>query len=289
MIQLHHLICPSTDGSKPLISQPAEAFTMGEKYTAQLRDWNLAYERFMNEKSHSFTSKQIRGAALLKIHHTTAYVMAACSPAIDDYRCMAEALNCPTTFLRFTNEFKTIINLSRSLITTAEQDARNGIAPLTFSTDLGLIGPLYYVGVKCRIPEIRNEALALLKRCPRKEGMWDSEAAVRLTREFWDLEALHNSLQQGPPGEVSLHIPIHEVVDLVFHDGGRWEWQWRTEGSLSPRNHGVNAVGRLGPSKISNWVNELEDQSLFQDTFVLSKYGTPSIASSSSPASSNMS
>jgi len=197
----------STDGSKPRISQPPEAFTMFEKYSAQLRDWNLAYEKFMNAKSHSFTSKQIRGAALLKIHHTTAYVMAACNPPVDDCRALAEALNCPTTFTKFTKEFQTIINLSRSLITTAEQDARNGIAPLTFSTDLGLIGPLYYVAGKCRIQSIRNEAVELLGRCPRKEGMWDSVTASNLVQELWVVEAQHDAFQQGAPDEISLRIP----------------------------------------------------------------------------------
>ncbi|TVY19380.1 putative transcriptional regulatory protein, partial [Lachnellula arida] len=186
-----------TDGRKPFISQPPEAFTMYEKYSAQLRDWNLAYENFMNAHSHSFNSKQIRGAALLKIHHTTAYVMAACNPSIDDCRSMGEALNCPTTFTKFTKEFMTVINLSRSLITTAEQDARNGITPLTFSTDLGLIGPLYYVAGKCRIPHIREEAVELLGRCPRKEGMWDSVATTNLVRELWEVEERHNALQNA--------------------------------------------------------------------------------------------
>jgi len=261
---------------------------MFEKYSAQLRDWNFAYEKFMNAKSQSFTSKQIRGAALLKIHHTTAYIMAGCNPPPDDYRAMAEALNCPVTFKRFTNEFQTIINLSRSLITTAEQDARNGKAPLTFSTDLGLIGPLYYTGVKCRVPHIREAALELLKRCPRKEGMWDSVVAVNLTRAFWDLQARHNAIQQGDADEPSLAIPLHEVVNLVFYDGGQWEWKWKDlsvgtspSGSLG----GQNRAGGLATSPLgATWCDVLEDQSLFQNTFMLSRYGDPS--STTSPASS---
>ncbi|TVY46579.1 Transcriptional regulatory protein [Lachnellula occidentalis] len=280
-----------TDGRKPMISQPAEAFNMFEKYSAQLRDWNLAYEKFMNSHSHSFSSKQIRGAALLKIHHMTAYIMAACTPSIDDFRCMGEAINCPTTFTKFTNEFITIINLCRSLITTAEQDARNGITPLTFSTDLGLIGPLYYVAGKCRIPQIREEAVELLGRCPRREGMWDSVAASNLVQELWQVEAQHNALQNGAPNEVSLHVPLHEVLDLVFYDGGKWEWQWKWQDTapLSPTRgdfYGVNRVGRLGVEKTQhvNWVHRLEDQSPFQGTsFMLNDYG---LSSSASPASS---
>jgi hypothetical protein len=275
-----------------MVAQPAETFVMFEKYSAQLRDWNLAYEKFMNAKSHSFTSKQIRGAALLKIHHTTAYVMAACNPELDDYRAMAEALNCPTTFKRFTNEFQTIINLSRSLITTAEQDARNGKAPLTFSTDLGLIGPLYYVGVKCRIPHIREEAVELLKRCPRKEGMWDSVAAVNLTRAFWELEERHNAIQQGGADEPSLAIPLHEVVDLVFYDGGQWEWKWKDLSVATSPGSSLGAHHRMETVAVSphnNWCDMLEDQSLFQNTFMLSRYGDPNSSSSASPASSNMS
>lgn len=280
-----------------MINQPPEAFTMFQKYSAQLNDWNKAYERFMSAKSHTFTSKQVRGAALLKIHHTAAWIMAACNPPVDDYRALAEALNCPTTFKKFTAEFQTIINLSRSLITTAEQDARNGKAPLTFSTDLGLIGPLYYTGVKCRIPAIREEAVALLKRCPRKEGMWDSAAAVNLVREFWELEERHNANQKGAPEENLMVVPLHEVVDLVFYDGGHWEWKMKdlSASSMADSLYGMNRVGRLGASAYDNWVDGLEEKSLFQGTFMLSRYAGAGAGSrsgsgsdSASPASSNM-
>ncbi|TVY82505.1 Beauvericin cluster-specific repressor BEA4 [Lachnellula suecica] len=276
----------SLDGSKPMFDQTPEAWDMFQKYSTHLDDWNIAYGKFMRAKQHTFTSKQIRGAALLKIHHTCAHIMAACNPGRTDYRAMAEALNCPSTFSRFTAEFQTIINLSRSLITTAEQDARNGKAPLTFSTDLGLIGPLYYTGVKCRVHSIKTAAVELLKRCPRKEGMWDSITAVNLVTQFWELEALHNDLNQNIPGEISAPVPLNEVVDLVFYDGGQWEWKYKTESSMSSPASGVNRVGILGKRPDDSWVHVLEDRSLFQGTFMLSSYGEPSDSESESPASS---
>lgn len=210
--------------NKPCVDQDPRIHVLYEKYSAQLAAWNVAYERFMNAKSHTFTSKQIRGAALLKIHHITATVMAAGNPSLDDSRAVAQALNCPRQMQRFTVEFQTIVRLCRSLITTAEQDARNGKAPLTFSADLGVIGPLYYVGVKCRIPSIRADIVDLLKRCPRKEGMWDSVASLQLMRDFWELEEAHEAVLQASPGK---EIPMHQLVNLVYHDGQHWEWQWK--------------------------------------------------------------
>ena len=265
---------------------------MLEKYSAQLRDWNLAYENFMNAKSHSFTSKQIRGAALLKILHTTAYVMAACNPPVEDYRDMAEALYGSTACHKFTKEFQTIINLSRSLITTAEQDARNGIPSLTFSTDLGLIGPLYFVAGKCRIQSIRNQAVELLGRYPRKEGMWDSVTASKVVQQLWAVDAQHNAFQQSAPDEISFPIPLHDVVDLVFYEGGRFEWIWKQDMPSPPTSsHRLDSMDRPGVARHKNWMDTLEEQSLSQGTSMSSSYGAPSDSASPSrsSASSNMS
>ncbi|CZT46991.1 uncharacterized protein RSE6_07509 [Rhynchosporium secalis] len=64
-------------------------------------------------------------------------------------------------------DFEVVINLSTQLIAAVVKDAENGKPPLTFSSDLGLIGPLYYVCISCPDLALREKAMELLLSCPR--------------------------------------------------------------------------------------------------------------------------
>jgi hypothetical protein len=213
------------DGDLPYVYQQETLLPLYEKHTSQLAIWNTAFETLMQAKSRSFTSKQIRGAALLKIQHTTATIMAdAALPDVSDTRSLAEITNTPDNFLKYSGDFQTIVNLSRSLISASEADAKSGKSALTFSTDLGLIAPLYYVCIKCPDRSIRTAAIELLRRDPRREGMWDSVATEKLIRGFWEINAKHQALQT----EDETSPPIQfKRLDLVFMDGMKWEWRWK--------------------------------------------------------------
>jgi hypothetical protein len=179
--------------------QPLETLQLCKQYTQQLTLWNTAFSSFMTHRSYALTSKQLRGAALLKIHHMTAKIMAEITPDITDLRATGQAVNDVAVFAKFTPEFATIVSLSRSLIAGVEQDKAAGKPPLTFSTDLGIIGPLWYICVKCQDTGVREAAVDLLDRCERREGMWDGAASAKMAREFWSIESSHKSILQSQP------------------------------------------------------------------------------------------
>jgi hypothetical protein len=239
----------------PMGYQLEDTHAMHEEYSTRIRDWNVSFERFMNIHSKSFTSKQVRGAALLKIHHTVVRIMCDMTPSAQDLRPLEEATNAPLDFIKFIDDFKIIINLCRSLITAAEADARAGKPALTFSTDLGVIGPLYYVGVKCTSREIKREAMELLRRCPRKEGMWDSETAVNLVSQFWEIEERQRALHHRYSDELNIPTPLNEVVDLIFYEGGEWQWVWK---ELVPTDERTR-VGKLHrtPTPVSIYTQDV--------------------------------
>jgi hypothetical protein len=237
------------DGDLPLGFQPAETFELFEKYNAQLQSWNLAYEKFMAAKGRSLTSKEVRGAALLKIHHTAAKVLAGVRPDPNDLSALASAVNSSEKFLEFVDDFNIIINLSKSLIAAAEQDALNGKPPLTFSTDLGLIGPLYYVCVKSPFASQRQIAIELLKKCPRREGMWNSVAIAKMIEEFWALEAMHKA--GDVKDEFGFELPLGRHYHLNFLDGMNWEWVYK-----GPQR------GEVATSQFS-WLDDLQGERLF--------------------------
>ena len=238
----------------PMGFQAAETRALHEEYSTKLQEWSVTFEKYMATHSQTFTSKQVRGAALVKIHHLVVKIMCNMTPSVQDLRPMEEATNAPLEFEKFTDEFRIIINLCRSLITAAEADAKAGKPALTFSTDLGVVGPLYYVGVKCTSHTIKREAIDLLKRCPRKEGMWDSETAVNLVSQFWEIEERQRALHNAHPDELNIATPLNEVVDLIFYEGGEWQWVWK---ELVPTEESTRR-GRLcrTPTPVSIYTQE---------------------------------
>jgi hypothetical protein len=224
---------------------------MFDRYYTQLQSWNFAYEKFMAAKSQYLTSRELRGAAILKIHATIVKIMAEASPSLDDDRPTGEAMNDYATFEPFTNEFRIVVTLCNSVIAAAEQDIKLGRPALNFSTDLGIVGPLYYTCCRCQNHDLRHQALDLLSRCPRREGMWDSEVGVRMIKEFWTIEERHLAFQKGTAKELGIHVPLCEVVDLVFTDGMGWEWVWKNPLDGPSRESSTEMVSQPG----SDWMD----------------------------------
>jgi hypothetical protein len=54
--------------------------------------------------------------------------------------------------------------------------------------DLGVIAPLYYVAVKCRVHRIRLQAIRLLETIFSREGIWDGKIAACVSRKVMELE-----------------------------------------------------------------------------------------------------
>lgn len=217
----------SFDVERPY-SAHLEAFPLHAKYTMELADWNKAFERFMQTDSSMLTSKEIRGAAMLKMQHMTVTIMASTTvPDANDPRPIDEILTQPELFAPYNQDFASIIKLSRSLIVASEADAKSGMTPLNFSADLGLIGPLYYCSVKPTDHTLRKAALELLNRCQRREGMWDSSSLVAIVQGFWQIESQYEALQSVILGENGEPVSLAHLLDLYFDDGMQWEWKWR--------------------------------------------------------------
>lgn len=234
--------------------------------------WNQSFERFMAAKAHTLNSKELRGAALLKIHQLISRVMRDVTPDETDPRQIATSVNDREKFRRYTSDFRIVVNLAKSLVTAAEQDKKVGKSPMTFSTDLGLIGPLYYVCIRCTDETVKMQALELLLQ-PRREGMWDSESAVKMIKEYWEIERLHDELQKASVGRIA-PIPMSSIVDLVFGDGMRWEWKWKyplgTVPVILKKDDSFDTITTF----TDDWKDLLEDQSWFMKDFSMDM-GTP--------------
>ncbi|RDW65950.1 hypothetical protein BP6252_09585 [Coleophoma cylindrospora] len=202
------------DDDLPVVLQSPENLATFDKYMCQLSLWNLAFEKFVVSKSQDLASREIQGAALLKIHYTTAKIMASVLPDLSDTRAMFGA-GITEISMEYLDDFQIIINLSRSLIAAAEQDTKKGKPPLTFSSDLGLIGPLYYVCINCPTVSIQKTAMELLLRCPRREGMWDSFVVAQMIQQYWEFLARHREANEVSMevDEFGFPVPFKDISD----------------------------------------------------------------------------
>ncbi|KAF4637595.1 hypothetical protein G7Y89_g478 [Cudoniella acicularis] len=105
-------------------------------------------------------------------------------------------------FDAYTADFETMLTIVSSLI----NNSRSSMPPI-LSLDMGILIPLFFLCVKCRVLWIRNRAIALLKHAPEREGIWHRDSIVGycewkiMTEEQWR-------------GEISEDHPLPEFARI---------------------------------------------------------------------------
>jgi hypothetical protein len=186
--ELHYfyadLECPDPDPTndvptwRPLERLPGPNTGQAEQ-VLKLKSWGKAFDIFLKRESLNLTSRDLRGATLLKIHHYVAM----------DLLHAKFAWMTPTVFI---DNYRRIISLCQSLVKAELSGYR-----VDFSSDLGIVSVLYYVALNCRIIEIRHQALEMLEATPRREGMWDSRVASSIIRRAMALEEMASLPHKG--------------------------------------------------------------------------------------------
>ncbi|OBT80213.1 hypothetical protein VF21_00694 [Pseudogymnoascus sp. 05NY08] len=77
----------------------------------------------------------------------------------------------------YTPQFAAILSLSKSILDVEDMlgSSDGGLKSKgRVGLDTGVLGPLYLVALRCRDPVVRREAVQLLGREGRREGLWDS-------------------------------------------------------------------------------------------------------------------
>ncbi|MCJ1231268.1 hypothetical protein MMC12_007945 [Toensbergia leucococca] len=145
--------------------------------------WAARFDAFLKHSGSALSARDIRGATLLKILHKVASIMLL-STGLEGF--VADE----TCFDKFSIEFVDILSLAASLINAEISDGVTEAkqARPSFSFDMGVVPPLYYIAVKCREPSIRRQALSLLLASPRREGVWDGLMAARITERLIAIE-----------------------------------------------------------------------------------------------------
>lgn len=158
-------------GSKPFamrdsFDRPASLFfdvdPRFEEQSATVKEyerWDAAFQPLLR-KSREPEGKELIGQAnTLRLHWLAGYMSIASN-------------NCPTSLInggRFTKELKELVGIARFML----EEEKNGRKESGFVFDMQIIVPLMTVGWVYRHRALRKEAIELLLRSPRKEGVWD--------------------------------------------------------------------------------------------------------------------
>jgi hypothetical protein len=120
----------------------------------------------------------------------------------------------------FLAHFQHSIELAKRLLTTTSR-----LEPVpTFSVNLGVIAPLFFCGFKCRDWLVRQEALLLLRRWRRQEGIWSSDATARLLTRVIGIE----TGAFGPEDIIPMAARIESVhAEITGSNSGLCLWYRR--------------------------------------------------------------
>ena len=94
-----------------------------------------------------------------------------------------------TKFDAFEKDFELITKSVSLYMNSMGDHGASDISALCPSFDIGIVAPLYFVATRCRQPTIRSEALQLLQRAPKQEGIWYSGLLVKSAERIISLEA----------------------------------------------------------------------------------------------------
>jgi hypothetical protein len=133
-----------------------------EEQSTTLREygrWDKAFQPLLTHaRSRAACQETFLHASTLRLHWLSGYLSIASN-------------NCRNSLVnngRFTRELEELVDIARILLSEANRELEGG-----FVFDMQIIVPLMTVGWVYRHRALRREAVELLLRSPRKEGVWD--------------------------------------------------------------------------------------------------------------------
>ena len=150
---------------------------------ANLSNWSRAFAP-LDSSSSSDPSAPVSAAAaadsiyastLLRLyHHITTIWLSTCTDTSE------------TVLDAHTPAFVSIVALAESVLLGPAPPTTRPLPHFTF--EMGLIPPLYFTAINCRHRVLRRKAVALLRRGPRRESLWDAEPIAKIAERVIEME-----------------------------------------------------------------------------------------------------
>lgn len=167
--------------------------------------WYQNFEAF--EQQQQLSDEDRIACSALKASHYSTFVYLSCAA---DLRQTAYDAHLET-FKKILHHAKIVVD---SLPNTSSPAAH-------FTFDISIIPPLYFVVTRCRCPITRREAVSLQAQNPPREGLWDAEQHVVVSKRLIEMEESEVDPLTGWPVENTRLCS--SVIDAnMDHNGGFW-------------------------------------------------------------------
>jgi hypothetical protein len=175
--------------------------------------WSIAFESFLAQNTSVTDPHFSSGSTLLRMFYVTGkiWISTCISPteaAFDDQ----------------IHEFSTIVALASSLLSSpfsyiGPLPKLSTKGRLSFTFEMGVIAPLYFTALKCRNRKLRSKAISLLSSCmPRREGFWDADILVYISRRVVEIEEarLDECIRPSANEATTTETPMPTEDDRLF-------------------------------------------------------------------------
>ncbi|RDL31833.1 uncharacterized protein BP5553_09235 [Venustampulla echinocandica] len=150
-----------------------------------LKEWNSTFQRLLDSMSEENLQKVSYTISLLKMYHIVMTIIVA--TGIYGQECIHDA---------YLWGYEHVVDLGENLL--PREIAKREDKQHVFSFEPGLIFPLFFTAIKCRYPQIRRRAIALLEAANHQEGSWESIAASRVAGFVMGIEEAGLPAGAGP-------------------------------------------------------------------------------------------
>jgi len=118
-------------------------------------------------------------------------------------------------FRNHNRQFSEIICLVTDIIDSSVDELLGGDT-LRFTLDGCVLGPLFFVALRCRHKILRRKAIALLRLTRRLEGLWDSHFLAQVAERVMEIE------EEGGDDLMSTTKPLRiSDIDVEFENNRR--------------------------------------------------------------------
>lgn len=211
------------------------------RYAPWYSRWETLFSEWLAEHHETLSNIDRKRAMVLKANQIVGTMLAVADQRAGD-----------AAYDRFDKEFRAIVELSREVLADFSCPPVATLDPGSagvgyFSCSLWVTDPLWMAISRCRNPEIRQAAFALLRQNPRQEGIWHTgpqRLSPQPQTESGETSATSQESKGSSPSRVesSRSSPSSEKADVPLGEVPKDVKQAEEGGNMRARSEWLNLV-----------------------------------------------
>ncbi|KAI1775367.1 hypothetical protein F4818DRAFT_416411 [Hypoxylon cercidicola] len=169
----------------------------------QLEEWYIAFSMLLPSDPEKMCGWDGHLARMLQLHYMITSALLNVPAGLGEMACDGSL----PKFKKIVALASTIADKCSAVLESCVQKESN--REPSFTPEMVLIPVLYLIGTKCRDPLLRREIISILRRNPRREGVWDSLTAARVLEGVMHIE-------EGPD-VTDFELGLKTMADIPLH------------------------------------------------------------------------